>query len=77
MFHEQSSTFLCESFWFFVRFFKCDVRLLQGETISPKHFSLFLADLDTFIQFDADVGITLEQISFCLLIFADDAVFFS
>ena len=44
----------------------------------PRYFfPLFLADLDTFIQFDADVGITLEQISICLLIFADDGVFFS
>ena len=58
-------------------FFKCDVGLLQGEIISPILFSLFLADLETFLQIDADAGITLEQISIYLLMFADDAVIFS
>ena len=58
-------------------FFKCDVGLLQGEIISPILFSLFLADIETFLQIDADAGSTLEQISIYLLMFADDAVFFS
>ena len=57
-------------------FFKCDVGLLQGEIISLILFSLFLADLETFLQIDADAGITLEQISIYLLMFADDAVIF-
>ena len=43
-------------------FFKCDVGLLQGEIISPILFSLFLADLETFHQIDADAGFTLEHI---------------
>ena len=50
---------------------------MQGEIISPILFSLFLADLETFLQIDADAGITLEQISIYLLMFADDAVIFS
>ena len=58
-------------------FFKFDVGLLQGEIISPILFSLFLADLETFLQIDADAGITLEQISIFPVMFADDAVFFS
>ena len=57
-------------------FFKCDVGLLQGEIISPILFSLFLADFETFLQIDADAGITLEQISIYLLMFADDAELF-
>ena len=57
-------------------FFKRDVGLLQGEIIYPILFSLFLADLETFLQIDADAGITLEHISIYLLMFADDAAFF-
>ena len=57
-------------------FFKCDVGLLQGEIISLILFSLFLADLKTFLQIDVDAGITFEHISIYLLMFADDAVFF-
>ena len=50
---------------------------MQGEIIFLILFSLFLADLETFLQINADAGIALEQISMYLLMFADDAVIFS
>ena len=58
-------------------FFKCDVGLLQGEVLSPILFSLFLNDIEMYLQADANAGITLDQLSIYLLIFADDAVIFS
>ena len=58
-------------------FFKSEVGLLQGEVLSPFLFSLFLNDLDLHLQQDQNVGLTLEQLSIYLLLFADDAVLFS
>ena len=58
-------------------FFKCDVGLLQGEVLSPILFSLFLNDIEMYLQADANAGITLDQLSIYLLMFADDAVIFS
>lgn len=58
-------------------FFSSDVGLLQGEVISPILFSLFLNDIEMSLQSNASAGVTLEQLSLYLLMFADDAVFFS
>ena len=58
-------------------FFKCDVGLLQGEVLSPILFSLFLNDIEMYLQANANAGITLDQLSIYLLMFADDAVIFS
>lgn len=58
-------------------FFSSNVGLLQGEVISPILFSLFLNDIEISLQSSMDAGITLEQISIYLLMFADDAVIFS
>ena len=57
-------------------FFSSDVGLLQGEVISPILFLLFLNDTEMSLQSNACAVIILEQLSFYLLIFADDAVFF-
>ena len=48
----------------------------KGRSFPRYYFALFLADLQTFLQTDADAGITLEQISIYLLMFAVDAVIF-
>ena len=58
-------------------FFKSEVGLLQGEVLSPFLFSLFLNDLELYLQQDQNAGLTLEQLSIYLLLFADDAVLFS
>ena len=58
-------------------FFKSEVGLLQGEVLSPFLFTLFLNDLELYLQQDQNAGLTLEQLSIYLLLFADDAVLFS
>ena len=58
-------------------FFNCDVGLLQGEIISPILFSLFVNDIEVFLQNDSNSCLTLDQLSIYLLLFADDAVLFS
>jgi hypothetical protein len=58
-------------------FFKCDVGLLQGEIVSPILFSLFVNDIELFLQKDESSCLTLDQLSIYLLLFADDAVIFS
>ena len=58
-------------------FFKSDIGLLQGEVLSPSLFSLFINDLELYLQQNADSGLTLDQLSIYLLMFADDAVIFS
>lgn len=58
-------------------FFSSDVGLMQGEVISPFLFSLFIDDLETHLQQNANASISLDQLSIYLLLFADDAVIFS
>ena len=61
----------------FSDFYESNVGLLQGEVLSPVLFSLFINDLEIFLQQNPNAGLTLEQISLYLLLFADDALFFS
>jgi hypothetical protein len=42
----------------------------------PILFSLFVNDMEIFLQ-ENDCGLTLDQLSIFLLLFADDAVIFS
>ena len=58
-------------------FFKCDVGLLQGEVFSPFLFSLFVNDLETCLEQNANASFTPDQLSMYLLMFADDTVSFS
>ena len=58
-------------------FFKSDIGLLQGEICSPIMFSLFLNDIELHLQADINAGITIDQLSIYLLLFADDAVIIS
>ena len=58
-------------------FFECEMGLLQGEILSPILFSLFLNDVEMCLQEESNVGITTDQLSIYLLLFADDAVIMS
>ena len=57
--------------------FSSKVGLLQGEITSPIMFSLFINDIEFNLQNGINAGITLDQLSIYLLLFADDAVIFS
>ena len=48
--------------------------LKQGEVISPMLFSLFIEDLELFLQNDQRSGLSLDEITFILMLFADDMV---
>ena len=61
----------------FTDVFSCDIGLLQGEIMSPILFSLFLNDIEMQLADRGNEGITIEQLSIYLLLFADDAVIFS
>ena len=51
--------------------------LLQGEILSPILFSLFLNDIEMCFQENPNEGISIDQLSIYLLLFADDAVIMS
>ena len=57
--------------------FSCDVGLLQVEILSPFLFSLFLNDIELYLQENINDGIDIEHLKLYLLLFADDAVLFS
>ena len=40
-------------------------------------FSLFISDIETPLNENVDAGITLEQLSLYLILFADDMILFS
>ena len=61
----------------FSDFFKSDVGLMQGEVLSPFLFSLFINDMEIYLQQNPNAGLSLEQLSIYFLMFADDAVIFS
>ena len=54
--------------------YKCNVGLLQGETISPILFSLFVNDIELFLQLNTSHAFTFDQLTIFLLLFADDSV---
>ena len=58
-------------------FFCSHVGLLQGEITSPILFSIFLNDIELYMQTNLDCGITLEQLNTYMILFADDAVLLS
>lgn len=58
-------------------FFDSEMGLLQGEIMSPILFLFFLNDIELSFQENLLGGITLDQLSIYLLLFADDAVIMS
>jgi hypothetical protein len=54
-------------------FFECAVGLKQGRIMSPLMF-LFIDDLEPFLPVKHDSGLSLDDIMFILLLFADDIV---
>ena len=55
-------------------FFECALGLKQGEVISPILFSFFVEDLELFLQDDQNSGLSLDDVTFILMLFADDMV---
>ena len=53
-------------------FFTCAVGLKQGEVISPLIFSLFIEDVELFLQDNHSSRLLLDDIMFILMLFADD-----
>ena len=58
----------------FSDFFDCAVGLRQGEVLSPLMFSLFIEDLELFLTDNINSGLTINDITIILLLFADDMV---
>ena len=46
----------------------------QREFISPLLFSLFIEDLELFLQEEQNCGLRLDDTTFLLMLFADDMV---
>jgi hypothetical protein len=65
----KSCVKLCSNF---SDYFEYAVGLRQGEVMSPLLFSIFVEDLELFLQKDIDSGIALDDILLILLLFADD-----
>ena len=57
--------------------FDCNVGLMHPEICSPLLFALFISDIENSVQENMDAGITLDQQSLYLILFADDAVIFN
>ena len=57
-------------------FFYCAFGLRQGEVMSPILFSLFIEDLELFLQNDVNSGLDINDIILLLLLFADDMAIF-
>ena len=55
-------------------FFECAIGLKQGELISPILFSLFIEDLELVLQGDQNCELSIDDITFILMLFADDMV---
>ena len=53
-------------------YFEYAVGLRQGEVISPILVSLFMEDLELFLQNDANSGMLIDEIVLIVLLFADD-----
>jgi len=53
-------------------YFNYAVGLRQGEVMSPLLFSLFIEDLELFLQKDTTSGLSIDDIVLILLLFADD-----
>ena len=57
-------------------FFQYSIGLRQGEIMSPILVSLFLDDLELYLQNDVNSGLSIDNIIITLLLFADDMAIF-
>ena len=57
-------------------YFEYAVGLRQGEVLSPILFSLFVEDLELYLQNNQDAGINIDEIVFIISLFADDMAIF-
>ena len=57
-------------------YFQSDVGLMQGETLSPLLFSLYVNDLDINFVKDNCPLLEIHEVSLSLLMYADDMVLF-
>ena len=55
-------------------FFEYAVGLRQGEIMSPILFSLYLEDLELYLQGNVNSGLSIEELVLILMLFADDMV---
>ena len=55
-------------------FFQYAVGLRRGEVLSPLLFSLFVDDLELYLQDRTTCGLSMEEINITVLLFADDMV---
>ena len=55
-------------------FFEYSIGLRQGEVISPIMFSLFIEDIELFLQDNVNSGLQLKDILLILLRFANDMI---
>ena len=53
-------------------YFEYAVGLRQGEVISPILFSMFVEDLELYLQNNVDSGLIIDDIVLIMLLFADD-----
>ena len=67
--HVKSRVKLCSNF---SDYFVYPVGLRQGEVLSPLLFSIFVEDLELFLQKDTNCGLMFDDIVLILLLFADD-----
>jgi len=58
----------------YIDFFECSVGLKQGKVLSPILFSLFFEDLEMYLFDNVNSGLTLDEISFIIMLYADDMV---
>ena len=51
--------------------------VLQGESLSPLLFSMYLNDINTHMRNEPNIGITIFHFFIILILFADDMVLLS
>ena len=71
--HVKSCVKYCNKFSDFLKY---AVGVRQGEVISPMLVSLFLEDLEMFLQGNTNSGILINDIVLIIVLFADDMAIF-